>query len=589
MKKRILCLLLVMLMAVSALTALTACGEDPVVEDPCVNGHTYTKGNGRCDICNKKCKHTDADGNKVCDVCSKELNEDEEEEYPEVPWINDSAVNLFFRLTNNSSSESLPSGCERYMAGEDASKSETLDENVATRNADAEFFTNVKLKYDYYADTAEYGWSKCHEIIHSEVKSGASGTPDMYCNFAYDMIAASLKGSFSNLMNSGAHDQGNFFQFMDEDYDETVDNKGYMYDYMGSVTLSLTKKYILASDYFTDAVRSFFVVPVNVALLESVGEDVTGDLNEDGEFTIDDFYIEVKDRKWDYDKVIDYSDAIYEPTGTSVAGEDLEDVLGFVLFTGFQSSGLLYSSDITVINKEWDEATGDYLYTYPEESPELYKLFDNCARLVNSKGVYVVNGDPNVTKYGSSNLIATRERFCDSKILFGGIIILGALEYSSYQRLKDADGFGVVPVPLYKPAEGNDRYLTTITNGARVGAIARSTKNFTACTAFLDYQSSHSQEILDGYYYRYLCVSVVDSTVQGTVDMLYYLRENVRSSFDKSFEDAVGVYYGVTNTCWSYILETKYFNYDIRPEYGAKADSKEYYLNLLYKVYFDLP
>ena len=54
MKKRILCLLLVMLMAVSALTALTACGEDPVIEDPCVNGHTYTKGNGRCDICGKK-------------------------------------------------------------------------------------------------------------------------------------------------------------------------------------------------------------------------------------------------------------------------------------------------------------------------------------------------------------------------------------------------------------------------------------------------------------------------------------------------------------------------------------------------------
>lgn len=606
MKKRILCLLLAMLMAVGAIASLTACGGggDETVDNKCVDGHTWNS-KGKCEVCGERCKqHKDENNDGKCDICTKEMGG--EEAYPEVPWINDEKIELYFKMTDNSSGDSCPSGCKRYMAGEDPDYSETLDEDIATRNADAEFFTNTKLKYDYYADVKDFGWGSCHEKIHLEVKSNARGTPDMYCNFAYDMIAASLKQSFANLMGDGSQDQGNFFQFLDEDYDEAVDNRGYMYDYMGSVTLSLTKKYILASDYFTDLIRSFFVVPVNVALLEEIGMEITGDLNKDGKFTIDDFYLDVKDLGWNYDKLATYSNRIYRQKPGSASGEDYEDRLGFILFTGFQSSGLLYSTDITIINKEWSDTKGDYVYSYPKASNDLYNMFDAVSKLTKETGVYIIKagsgGDPNMSQYGYNNIVATRERFCDNQILFGGIIILGALEYTSYQRLKESSGFGVVPVPLYKATEDllkpedvegtnlvADRYLTTITNGGRCGAIANSTKNFSACTAFLDYQSTHSTDILNSYYTRYLCVSVVDSSVQGTVDMLNYLRENVRSSFDKSFEDALGVYYGVNEELWSYILETRSFDVDIRTEYGKLADNKEKLLQNLYNVYFDLP
>ena len=90
MKKRILCLLLVMLMLVSALSALTACGGGGEgggeEKDPCAEGHTYTKANGKCDVCNKRCKHKYGDDN-ICTICSYEKKEDDTAGYPDVPWL----------------------------------------------------------------------------------------------------------------------------------------------------------------------------------------------------------------------------------------------------------------------------------------------------------------------------------------------------------------------------------------------------------------------------------------------------------------------------------------------------------------------
>ena len=610
MKKRILCLLLVMLMLVSALGALTACGgggggDD---EDPCAEGHTYTKANGKCDVCNKRCKHKWGEDN-VCTICAF-VKTETDIDYPEVPWANDKPVDLFFMMSKNSSGESLPSGCERFLAGEDPDASENLDQDIWDRNSDAEFYTNVKLSYDYYADIPDYGWGKCQNLIYQDVATGGSGKPDMYCNFTYDMVAASIKGAFANLKNTEL-DQGNFFSFLSDEYQEslaayknavaagedvTFDDKGFMYEYMESVTLSQTKMYLLASDYFTDMVRAFYVVPVNVALLESVGMKITGDRNGDKVFTIDDFYLEVNDREWTYDKVIAYSDAVYSNTGKWSAAEDIEDVLGWCSNNGgFVAPGFIYSTDVTIINKEWDESKGDYKYSYPEESSQLYDIFDAVSRLHQAKGVYcLTKNDENFTKYGSNTklAIAVRTRFCDNKVLFGGIIMVGGLEVDAYQQLKGSSGFGVVPVPLYQGTDKNPniRYLTSIHNAARPGAISRNASNttFTECTAFLDYQSTHSTEILDAYYNRYLCVQVVDGEVEGTVEMLRYIRSNVRSAFDKTFEDALGVY-DSTITKWTSPMSTDEFIHDIRQKYREFADKKTEVLQNLYLKYFELP
>lgn len=576
------------------------CNEKVEASNPCAKGHTNEDADGKCDICGVTIKHghKDADGNKKCDVCSIAMNDEEDEEYGPVPWEDEDPIELFFMMTKHTDGQNNPSGCERYLAGEDTTKRESIDDEVSRRNSDAEYYTNVKVKYDYYGDVPDYGWGKCIEIMFANVSGGGRDVPDMYCNFTYDMVGASLKGTFNNLKNTEL-DQGNFFSFLDEDYDEDVDDRGYMFEYMESTTLSLHKMYVLASDYFIDLVRSFFIVPVNIELLESKGMQITGDLNGDKKFTIDDFYEEVGQKKWTYQKVMQYSAAVFRDEGSAKTGEDIEDVLGFAIAAGgVASSGIVYSTDITVIRKEWNAEKGDYDYEFPTESKELYTLFDNIKALVTSPGVVFVTGDSkspdydaNVAKYGSSAPLAVRARFCDNKILFGGIMLLGALEYQEYQTLKDASGFGVVPVPLYHEValEDEENYLTSIHNNSRPGGIAASTKNFTACTAFLDYQSTHSTHILDTYYEENLQHQVVDGEVEGTVEMLRYIRTNVRSAFDKTFEDAIGVYNSTQKNRWHHILSENNYQHDIRKDYTTYRPEKQKHLETLYNEYPKLP
>lgn len=600
MKKKILCLLLSVLMLVGTLSVLTACGGGGD-EDPCESGCARIDEDPKdavCDNCGKAIRHEhkDTDGDDKCDLCKRNMKElgDEGDEFPTVEWIDDDPIDLYFMMSKNTDGQQNPSGCERYLAGEDLTVSDAIDDQVSRRNADAYEIVNVNVEYDYYDDVPKYGWGKNIDIILNEVRAGGTDAPDMYSNFTYDMVGASIKGAFANLKNKQI-DMGNYFSFLNEGYDETVNNRGYMYEYMESVTLSQTQMYLLASDYFIDLIRSFYVVPVNIELLTRVGENITGDLNGDLAFTIDDFYQEVENKGWTYKKVMEYSDAIYSNTGKVNDGEDIEDVLGFVVYGGFVSSGIIYSTDITVIQKT-PNAEGGYDYLYPESnSDQLFAIFDAVEALMGAEGVVCLssanNSIPNLKNYGNSTADAVRNRFCDNQILFGSIIMLGALEYQVYQDLKDTSGFGVVPVPLYMENPGeNDRYLTSIHNTARPGAISKNTDNFTACTAFLDYQSTHSTDILNEYYNYNLQYNVASGD-EGTVKMLQYIRYNVRSAFDKTFEDAIGVYQAKPEVRWSHIMEVNQFDYgdEIRISFKSYTDEKNEYLKLLYAEYAKLP
>jgi hypothetical protein len=151
-------------------------------------------------------------------------------------------------------------------------------------------------------------------------------------------------------------------------------------------------------------------------------------------------------------------------------------------------------------------------------------------------------------------------------------------------------GFGVVCVPLYTDAEG-ERYLTQIHNVGRPGAIGANTLKFAECTAFLNYQSTHSTDILNEYYDYKLQYDVVDGTQTGTVDMLKYIRLNVRTSFDKAFEDAIGVFYGeeAEDNKWAKIISREDFILDIRQQYDTLVGSKQKNLEALEKYYEELP
>jgi len=565
MKNKIICLLLAIVM-VFGMFALTACGDkdEPDKDDD-----------------NKKPSGGDKD---------ETSGGDEEAWWDDITY---QETNLRFKMTKNSNSQELPSGCERFLAGEtdDVSK---IDEMVDTRNDAALKNANVTLTYSYFEEGNEFGWSKCIDKINQEVMSGSSSIPDMYCNFLTDVLSTSLLGSFANLYS---RQHGDNFMTKNQGYQ----SPGYMSELMTSLTLNLDKMYVVASDYFIDLIRAFFIVPVNVKLYNQVAGTIAGleDYTGDGTKDISDLFGEVKAGKWTYERVADYSKAIYKnDSGETVA--NLGDTVGFALSSssGLSSAGMVYTSSVVVIHKELDTATGKYNYYYPADGSELVSLTNALTDLFKSTGVVSVS-DQTGNRWGTTSLQAIRNQFARGKVLFGGVILLGSLEYPEYQNMKTPDigGFGVIPAPLFranKPDGTPESYQTQIHVVGRAGGISWCTKKFTQCTAFIHYQSTHSTEILEEYWNTNLCYDIADG-VEGNFEMLQYIRANVRTCFDKLFEDSIGFFFNtvdeqsVANRWHNLISTSEYTMTNMAEKYSALYGEKEARLKELVLEYNDLP
>jgi hypothetical protein len=277
-------------------------------------------------------------------------------------------------------------------------------------------------------------------------------------------------------------------------------------------------------------------------------EDSTGDMNGDKKFDIMDFYSLVWDGGWTYDVLAKYCQAVFLDNGTTSGVADINDTLGaaFGRSSGLTSSGILYTSSVKIINKV--EENGKTTYYYPSENGGLIDLANKLDELfrygvgitsvtkgeVSAAGLNVGNSD-NV-----GELVGIRQQFAKNKMLFGGIIAVGSLEEKVYQDMIDTSaGFGIVPVPVYK---SGDEYLTLVHNIARIVAISATTTEFEQCSAFLDYQSTHSQEILDAYYTQELVAKVGGLAGDQNKKMLTYIRNHVRDCFDKTYEDVISSY-----------------------------------------------
>ncbi len=672
MKKKILCLLLVVVMAVGM---LASCGGGK----KCTK-HVDKDLDLKCDNCKADvpCPNThkkasdDEDGDKKCDICGKKVTvsgggtttPDNEWDYT-VAWeaptatvtpgttanttgdtvsgsVDEKKEVIYFQMTHHSNYQQLSSGCQRYLAGRDASAREAIDDDIRERNAKAISKTNTLVAYNYYADNNEaYEWGANITTMVTNTKNQTATSPDIYCNFVYDIVAASLQGAFANLKATSTSDINmttlpdytteykNYFQFNEDAYqaaylaalraeENFTDDRGYMYEYMESLTLSPDKLYGLASDYFTDLVRAFLVVPVNVELLESLKnadssktEGICVDYDGDG-FDIDDFYQMVNNKEWTYDVMIKYANAVYNKVSSGDAYDLNQDVLGFVVSTdGLPASGLLYTSNVTVIKRDLQN-DGSYVYSYPDydntEDAPLFSIANAIANLFGEASVATMV-EASAGNYGTDvQTVAIRQRFAEGNILFGNIVTVGALEYADYKNMweDEGKGFGILPVPLYaQNAQKSERYLTLIHNIGRIGAISSGSIKFTQASAFLDYQSTNSTEILDTYYDINLTFAMVGATGgAGNKEMLQYIRQNVRSAFDKTFEDALGVHFGDqtqdANFKWHTIIgsaggegDGAYGAYLIgdgmRVEYDKWNNTKQQYLAALEQQYDTTP
>ncbi len=472
----------------------------------------------------------------------------------DVTW---NKTTVIFELTKNSNNNELTSGCERYYAGASTGNYETIDNSIKSRNSEAYKQANVDVSYIYAGADKTYGWGQNTDRIFNATQAGGKNAPDMYCNFAFDLTCAAIKGSFANLYSTAYGKGGNFFAFTKNGYTATSNSyfdaeagQGYFYNYMESLSLSPRKMYCLASNYSTDLVRAFLVVPVNINLMNSISlEASTGDKTGDQKFDFRDFYELVWAGDWNYTNLAKYSNAVYQnknlnkPDGESAAGDtNLGDIIGFAAgaSSGLTSSGILYTTSVKIINKTVN-ADGTWSFSYPTTNNELNNLADALFNLFTdnaSKGIVsITSADANAfagKEEGELNVI--RNQFAENMILFGGVIAVGSLEDEVYQYMRQGQGFGIVPVPVYKDG---DNYQTLVHNIGKVISISATTTDFEQCTAFLDYQSRNSADILNMYYDEQLASKVEGAASNDNKKMLTYIRNNVRDCFDKTYEDVI--------------------------------------------------
>ena len=586
-------------------------------------------------------EHVDGDGDELCDICGGSVVNvyDIEAKYSQYNWP---ITELIVCLNENSNNQELSSELRRYLAGDLGKNAdgsailpvENVDKLVAARNAAALAATKVTVKYVYWGegdtgysnDSEKAWWGQTVTRMTESATSGGDNAPDIFVNQIYDMVAAQLKGAFLNTRSEISGNGVNHFTYTDKEFVEYVElmrpelgddaEFGYMMEYMSELGFSVKKQYLVASDYFIDLARAFFVMPLNISLLKGIGLEsawsngvtdpddpnyVNPDRNGNTAFDVDDFYDMVMNGEWTYEVLMHYSQAAHQPT-SGVVGGSIEDTNGLILTSsnGMIPSALLYTTSIKIFDRKLDD-NGMYTCTYPAENEELFLFCDMLTAMVSSKGVVVDD---------VSHLVV-RDKFVANKVLFGGIILLGSLEYKDYQDMKSGDGFGVLPVPLYqryktvydkdgkpvlgedgKPLKEQDNYLTIIHNMGRIGAISVKAKaKFVQCTAFLDYQSTHSSDILDEYYKYKLQYDAAGGSA-GNIKILEYIRENVRSAFDKTYEDAIGYDMKTTtkeeNGSWAGILSKySYKCTSMRGEYSANAAARKAYLDEIVKVYFD--
>ena len=511
---------------------------------------------------------------------------------------------ILYQLTENTNGDELSSGCARYYSGRD-SKGEQLDDLVSDRNDAAYASAKVKVDYSYLPNDGDHNWGDNTNNIFKQATAGGQSNPDIFCNFAYDMTCAAIKGSFANLYST-SYDSNknttaeNYFRFTEADYNPDLSDpesffdssiaEGYFKAYMDSLSLSEGKAYCLASDYCTDLVRAFLVVPVNVKLLSEipVTEEYKAkgvvDIKNDGVYDTYDFYEMVWDYEWTYDMIATLSAGIYQnkntTNDTAGATTNLGDRIGFAAGTGsgLTGSGLLYTTDVKIINR------ADLSYpaengTLNQIASALYNLFYNGQ----NKGVCTISStEAKAAGYDSlvgPELIAIRSEFAKNNILFGGVITVGSLEDSVYQGMKPSNpnevgGFGIVPVPMYKSGL---TYRTLVHNLARIVGISVVTDEFEQCTAFLDDVSRNSAEVLNEYYTVNLAAVVGGGTAgQRNIDMLNYIRNHVNDCFDKTFEDMVSFYKQTDDAqTWHKILDgNSYMITDMSGIYGQNAVKK---------------
>ncbi len=541
MTKRLISLLLVLVMVAVALVSMVSCGseEDPTPDEP-----------------NKPDKPSTSDKDDNDPWAKVNFADRKGNPYP-----------LIMQLSTSNAGGEMESGGEKYMKGPDESSADPVLEAVRKRNSDAERILGIDMSYVYI----DKPWGSIKGAI-METEKGGVDIPDLYCDMIHDMLGASVENAvFKNLYRYTTENLHNYSDnYYEEGYFNFEHEKGYYTDLMADMSLTGDKQFLIASDFFLDVIRALILLPFNITMY---GESV--DVNDKEAFKL---YEMVQDYNWTWD-------AMRQMSSLYPGGEENMDknLVMAIAGGGLSSIALMYSTSFTVFE---EVTSGGKIvgYRMGDAVPsEFSALFQKIADLVDEGGIYANSAI--LKEEDREGIRLCNEKFAKSGTsLFATPTMMGLLEEDIFQNM--TDDMGILPLP--KLQEGTSTPYCSIINGiGKVGALSYHSPNGKEMSAYIQYVTENSAEVLTKYYddamkHKYSS----DAGSQVMLDLIY---DSIGSQKTMMLEELmVSCNWNVSPHVWNNLLQSQ--NYtgnatNIAQKYGECRDLKNNTLASIFQMW----
>ena len=480
----------------------------------------------------------------------------------------------------SSSAENTPQN-SKYIQGPDElidGTTSSIEEKVYHRNRDAAEMLGLSLEYLKWD---QYGWGKQAGQIVTLVNGNDPDTPDLYIDMLYDLnVAMKTSGVFKDIWSI----PGSYFDF---------NAKGWMKEWMESLSFTGDRAYILGGEYFLELYRTMGVLPFNLDLMNSNVGKLAPALLGDGETigaeeSLSTYFFDlVEEGKWTWEDLGRLCEAIWVDSDTS-GDNSFDDVLGIITdrYTGLPAALIVYSAGVSltetyVIEDEESENNGKTWVRYLNDSTLLGSIFDAVSNVFTAPGSFVTNFNPDSGK----TLQEHYTKFSEDTLLFAGPIVLGALENDAFQTMTSV--WSVVPLPKITAEQ---KYNTIIHNIGSAGAISVRTSpdKARALSAYLQYCNENSGEILEEF--QQIVTKFKTTTYnQGTDRMLDIIYASVITARDKALEDTAEQTSGKSSGSWMKSQGYTGTSAFIAEKYLSELSGKQTKLDKILEKWYALP
>ena len=472
----------------------------------------------------------------------------------------------------------------QYLQGPDAIEdgvTPTIEQMIYERNLAAKNTFGTEITYIEW-DHDKASWGRAAGQIQTLVQGNAADAPDLFVNMIYDLnLVLKTVGAFKDVWSL----PGSYFDFSTE---------GWMTDWMNSMSITGDRAYVLAGDYFLDVLRTIGVLPFNMTMMDAnankLAMPLIGEELAEGEELTPLFFDLVEEGKWTWELLGKLCEAIWVDTDGDGA-DSVRDQLGIIAdeYGGVSSSIYIYSCgeeliERKVIEDEADPNCGKEWVYYPKEPGVLNDIFDSVAAVFSGSGSLSTRSSLDGATADNPGLAYHHIKFGQGELLTAGACLLGELEDDSFQQMQDQ--YSVVPLPKVNTESD---YNTFITNTGDAGAINVNTAPNRAkvISAYVQYCTENSADIREEFLE---IVTKYKTTTynQGTDRMLDLIYEHINYGGVKVIEDAVN-----GNYRWHVMMKDGgkflYTSADLATMYESAIQAKQTALNSLLTTWYSLP